>query len=310
LFWLKTRRRGRRNNVFQLRHLELAKKAMKLLHCIAALALTLTLAGCATATSERMREVREFAAGSARLDAFSELTTHYRDTYERARPYLTADADAREQVLDARRRAAYHDFIGIHKAVVLYMQTLGRLAGADPQQQTLQRKDVGSAISAWPDSGVDERHVHAYGKLTLLLAQALSAPYQDSAVRAMVSEGDAPLRSLLEAMGALLRYYDKTSANEKRIVLGLFEVEIAFADAPRDRLLATLAKAHHQRKETEYGLVEQRHRLAGADLAAIAESQRTLAAHLAQQGGAALPAGNDEASAGHAGDAANGAIQN
>lgn len=283
---------------------------MKLLHCIAALALTLTLAGCASATSERMREVREFAAGSARLDAFSELTTHYRDTYDREKPYLTADADAREQVLDARRRAAYNDFIGIQKAVVLYMQTLGQLAGAEPDRQSLQRTDVGSAISAWPDSGVDERHVHAYSQLTLLLAQALSAPYQERAVRAMVSEGDAPLRSLLEAMGALLRYYDKSSANEKGIVLGLFEVEIAFADAPRDRLLATLAKAHQQHKEAEYKMVEQRHRLAGADLAAIADSQRALAAHLAQQGGAALPGSNGEAGAGRAADAETGAIQN
>jgi hypothetical protein len=263
---------------------------MKLRHCIVALGLAFTLGGCATATREHLREAREFAAGSAKLDAFAELTERYRDTYQRQQPYLSPQADARERELDARRRAAFDDIVRIQQSVLRYMHTLGALAGA--------------AIRAWPDSGIDERHVGAYTSLTTLLAQTLGAPYQERALRAMVGDADAPLRSLLEAMAALLRYYDKTSANEKGIVLGLFDVEIAYADAPRDRLLATLARAHQQSKAAEYSLVERRHRLAEQNLAAIVQGQRALAAQLGLAPGAAPPAPGGDVRASRAAPAA------
>ncbi|MEC5163664.1 hypothetical protein ACFDR9_003415 [Janthinobacterium sp. CG_23.3] len=255
---------------------------MKLRHCIIALGLAITLGGCATASKERMREVREFAAESAKLDAFAELSERYRDTYQREQPYLSRQADARERELDVRRRAAYDDIVRIQQAVVRYLHTLGTLAGAEQKRHPAPAAQAGAAIQSWPDSGIDERHVAAYTSLTTLVANTLSAPYQDRAVRAMVNDGDAPLRSLLDAMAALLRYYDKTGANEKRIVLGLFDIEIAFADAPRDRLLATLARAHQQNKAAEYSLVERRHRVAEHNLAALIQGQRALAAQLGQ----------------------------
>ncbi|MDC8760100.1 hypothetical protein [Janthinobacterium fluminis] len=262
---------------------------MTLLHRIAALALVLTVGGCATATTARLREVREFAAESAKLDAFAALTTRYCATYQREKPYLSAAADSRERALDARRRTACPDFLKVQQAVVLYMQTLGRLAGAEQQDVGAPIKEAGAGIQAWPDSGLDERHVDAYTALGRLLAQTLTSSYRDKAAQEMLRDGDAPVRSLLEAMAALLRHYDKSNANEQGIVLGLFEVEIAFADAPRDRLLATLARAHHQHKAAEYALAARRHSLAEQHLAAIAEGQRALLAYLAQQPDAAPP---------------------
>ena len=60
----------------------------------------------------------------------------------------------------------------------------------------------------------------------------------------------------------LLRYFNKNHDNEQDIVLGMLEVEIPYADAPRDRLLAALARAHRQEKLREYRLLGLRHTLA------------------------------------------------
>lgn len=254
---------------------------------ITALALALLLGGCAGPAP--LQEARAFAAGADKLDAFAELTEHYRDTYQRERPYLSAAAEAAERELDARRRAASADFAGIERSVQLYMRTLGKLAGGETYDLSGQVSQLGSGIKAWPGSGLDQTHAAAYTALGQLLTRMAAASQQEAAVRALVSEGDAPLQSLLEAMGALLRYYDKTSSNEKKLVLGLFDIELAFADPAQARLLTALAKAHRQSKAAEYGQIARRYALTGRNLEQLARQHRSLLEHLGAPASAAIP---------------------
>lgn len=262
---------------------------MKLLRlpatALATVFVMLILGGCAG--NPRLHEARGFAAESAKLGGYADLTQRFRDTYIRQQPYLSAAADQRERALDARRRAAYPDLMAIHEAVQLYMQTLGKLADGDAFDLKEPVKAMGSGIKAWPDTGLTDRHVNAYSGLAQLLARAASNPYQERAVQAMVRDGDQELQALLEAMQNLLRYYAKSSDNERDTVLGMLEVEIQFADMPRDRLLAALAKSHRLAKRNEYRLIGLRHTLAAKHVAAIASAHKALVAHMAQPDSAA-----------------------
>jgi hypothetical protein len=96
-------------------------------------------------------------------------------------------------------------------------------------------------------------------------------------------------------MQNLLRYYGKSSDNERDIVLGMLEMEIAFADTPRDRLLAALAKSHRLAKRNEYRLIGLRHTLAAKHVAAIASAHRALLAQMTQPDSAAARSAGAEA---------------
>jgi len=260
--------------------LRVQKGRMKLFNLIAALGLAATLGACAT-SHVPTDAARAFAAESSKLGAFTELTQRYRDTYKREKPYLSPSAEAGERELDAQRRASYDDFVNIEKSLALYMQTLGKLAGEERYDLSDSVKKMSTDIKAWPGSGLNESHVAAYSTVTQLITRMAGAHYQDKAVRTMVVEGDAAVHSLIDAMIALLRLYDKSNDNEKKIVLGMFEVEIPFATALRDRLLSALAKDHFQSKATEYGLVERRYALTEKNLAAMAQEHGQLLARMA-----------------------------
>ena len=60
----------------------------------------------------------------------------------------------------------------------------------------------------------------------------------------------------------LTKLYAKTNENEKKTVLGVFDVEIPFSTRNSDRMLVTLAKVHYLNKATEYKLVDKRYELA------------------------------------------------
>lgn len=258
---------------------------MKFFNCIAALGLAIVLGGCATHGAPPLQEVRAFGAKSARLGTFSELTVRYRDTYQREQPYLSQQADQYEQETDARRHAAHDDFINIQKNVVLYLQTLGKLAGEPQYDLSEQIKRLGAGIKAWPDSGLDASHAKAYTKLAYLMAGAVTGTYQDAAVQAMLRDGEAPLQSLIGAMSTLLRYYEQTHSNEKKIVLGLIEIEIALLDSTSEHLLSALAKAHYQDKAAEYALTGRRFTAAAKDLEALAREHRSLLGQIGERSG-------------------------
>jgi hypothetical protein len=235
------------------------------------LAASLTLlSGCATTGPVSLGEVRQFADASARLGGYAELSRRYRDTYEREQPYLSPAADRIARENDARRKVVYEDFISIQKSLVLYMQTLSLLAGDTRYDLTPQLDDLGNGLKANSESGLQQRHVAAYTGLTRLLTRAIASSYQNRSVETMVRDGDADVQTLLEAMIALTRLYAKTNDNEKKTILGIFDVEIPFSTKNSDRMLVTLAKVHYLSKSTEYKLIDKRYDIALQGLTKVA----------------------------------------
>lgn len=254
------------------------------LAALAALAAGLLLGGCAS-TNVSLQEVREFADASARLGGYAELSTRYRDTYKREQPYLTPAADKIAKETDARRRAVYDDFVSVQKSVVLYMQTLSMLAGDARFDLTPQIDDLGNGLKANAESGLQQRHVKAYTGLTRLLTRVVASGYQGRSVETMVRDGDADLQVLIEAMISLTRLYGKTNDNEKKTILGIFDVEVPFAVRPQDRMLVTLAKVHYMDKVKEYRLLDRRYELAMQGLTKVSLGHQKLRENLGNLSG-------------------------
>ncbi|MEW6373850.1 MAG: hypothetical protein AB1584_23285 [Pseudomonadota bacterium] len=257
---------------------------MKMFRHLAAIALLgagLLLSGCAsTGGPVSLTEVREFADASARLGGYSELSRRYRDTYEREQPYLPASADKLARENDAKRRAVYEDFVSVQKAVVLYMQTLSLLAGDTRYDLSERIDDLGNGLKANTDSGLQQRHIAAYTGLTRLLTRVIASGYQNRSVETMVRDGDADVQTLLEAMISLTRLYYKTNENEKKTVLGIFDVELPFNTRSSDRMLVTLAKVHYLNKSSEYKLIDRRYDLALQGLTKVALGHQKLRENL------------------------------
>lgn len=232
----------------------------------------LLLSGCATTSTGQvsLQEVREFADASARLGGYAELARRYRDTYEREQPYLSPPADKLAKENDAKRRAVYEDFVSIQKTLVLYMQTLSLLAGDARYDLSARIDDLGNGLKANTESGLQQRHITAYTGLTRLLTRVIASNYQNRSVETMVRDGDADVQALLDAMIQLTRLYYKTNENEKKTILGIFDVEIPFSTRNSDRMLVTLAKVHYLNKATEYKLIDRRYELALQGLTKVA----------------------------------------
>lgn len=246
------------------------------------LSASLILAGCATHETVSLQEVRAFADASARLGGYAELSRRYRDTFEREQPYLSPPAEKLARETDLRRRAVYDDFLAIQKTLVLYMQTLSRLAGDTRYDLSERIDDLGNGLKANTDSGLSQRHIAAYTNLGRLLTRVIASGYQNRSVVTMVRDGDAEVQVLLEAMIALTRLYYKTNENEKKTVLGIFEVEIPFSNRNTDRMLVTLAKVHYLNKAAEYKLIDRRYELALQGLTKVAAGHQKMRENLHQ----------------------------
>jgi hypothetical protein len=244
------------------------------------LGLALLLGGCAGPATVSLQEVRDFADQSAKLGTYNELSIRYRDTYARDQLYLAPAADKLGKETDAKRRAVYDDFVSAQKAVVLYMQTLSQLAGEDRFDLGDRLDDLGNGIKANLDSGLDQRHVQAYTGMTRLLTRVIASGYQNRSVQTMVRDGDRDLQTLLDAMLTLTRLYAKTHDNEKKTILGIFDVEIPMASKPQDRMLVTLAKVHYTSKAAEYKILDKRYDLAVQGLTKVSLGHQKLREHL------------------------------
>jgi len=244
---------------------------MKIIKRMFVLLLIMVFAGCAN-----LKEVRDYAGESAKLSAYTELTTRFRDTYEREQPYLFGEADQQAQDNDKRRKAAYEDLLKIHQRVSLYMQTLAVLAGENAFDLSKQIDSLSGGIKAYPDFGISDKHVDAFSNISKVIVKWITSSYQEHAVRNMIKEGDAHLQTTLQGMEALVRCYKKTNENERKTVLGFFDVEIPFADSSKDRLLTVLARAHVQSKTLEYKNVELKYDEAEKGIKSIADGHRKL----------------------------------
>jgi hypothetical protein len=246
-----------------------------------ALCISLLLGGCAT-TNVSLQEVRDFADQSAKLGGYSELSTRFRDTYAREQLYLPPAAERIGKETDVKRRAVYEDFISAQKAVVLYLQTLSLLAGDARYDLSDKLDDLGNGIKANVDSGLEQKHVMAYTGMTRLLTRVIASGYQGRSVETMVRDGDRDLQTLLDAMLTLTRFYAKTHENEKKTILGIFDVEIPFAAQPKDRMLVTLAKVHYLNKAAEYKILDKRYELAVQGLTKVSLGHQKLRENLSE----------------------------
>ena len=255
--------------------------ALRLTVASSLLGINLLLGGCAsTGGPVSLTEVRAFADASAKLGGYTELSRRYRDTYEREQPYLPAGADKLARENDAKRRAVYEDFMSVQKALVLYMQTMSLLAGDTRYDLSTQIDDLGNGLKANAESGLQQRHITAYTGLTRLLTRVIASGYQNRSVETMVRDGDADVQVLLEGMISLTRLYYKTNENEKKTVLGIFDVELPFAKGRDERMLVTLAKVHYMNKASEYKLVDRRYDLALQGLTKVALGHQKLRENL------------------------------
>ena len=243
------------------------------------LSAVLLLGGCASNSQVSLYEVREFADASAKLGGYGELSTRYRDTYLREQAYLSPAADRMAKENDTKRRAVYEDFVSVQKAVVLYMQTLSLLAGERRYDLTPQLDDLGNGIRNL-DTGLDKKHVAAYTGLTRLLTRVIASGYQGRSVETMVRDGDKDVQILLDGMITLTKLYAKTHENEKKTVLGVFDVEVPMASKPSDRMLVTLARVHAKDKAQEYRLIDKRFDLALQGLTKVALGHQKLRENL------------------------------
>ena len=258
-------------------------KSCRTFAVLALLAASFLLGGCAS-NNVSLYEVREFADASAKLGGYTELSKRYRDTYLREQPYLSPAADRLARDNDAKRRQVYDDFVAVQKTLVLYMQTLSMLAGDARYDLTPQLDDIGTGIKGLAGSGLEQRHVVAYTGLTRLLTRAIASGYQNRSVETMVRDGDAHVRVLLEGMMTLTRLYNKTHDNEKKTVLGIFDVEIPFSGKAQDRMLVTMAKVHYMDKAQEYKLLDKRYDMALQGLTKVAQGHQKMREHLDQLG--------------------------
>ena len=245
-----------------------------------ALSISLLLGGCAT-TNISLLEVRDFADQSAKLGVYAELSTRFRDTYAREQLYLPQAAERLGKETDVKRRAVYDDFVSAQKAVVLYLQTLSLLAGDARYDLTDKLDDLGNGIKANVESGLEQKHVLAYTGMTRLLTRVIASGYQGRSVETMVRDGDRDLQTLLDAMLTLTRFYAKTHENEKKTILGMFDVEMPFATRPQDRMLVTLAKVHYFNKSAEYKILDKRYELALQGLTKVSLGHQKLRENLA-----------------------------
>ncbi|MGK5026370.1 hypothetical protein [Janthinobacterium sp. RB2R34] len=241
--------------------------------------LCLLLGGCATSSPPlpATQQVLALADDAKALQAFGELALRYRESYDRLRPYLDEQQDAREKQLDRQRRAMYADVMLIQLGVAQYLQGLGQLARTDRFAYTGEINAASVTIRAWPDTGIDERAANAYTILLRLLARMHGEAQHRQMLGQLMHDGDAALQTLVSALTSLLRLYDKAGDNERDIVLGLLETDIAFTDTPSQRLLAVLAKTVQQSKVDEYRLYGLRHTLARQQLLALAQEHARLA---------------------------------
>ncbi|MFC5459156.1 hypothetical protein [Massilia niabensis] len=255
--------------------------ALRLAVASSLLGINLLLGGCtSTGGPVSLTEVREFADASAKLGGYTELSRRYRDTYEREQPYLPAGADKLARENDAKRRAVYEDFMSVQKALVLYMQTLSLLAGDARYDLSASIDDLGNGLKANTESGLQQRHISAYTGLTRLLTRVIASGYQNRSVETMVRDGDADVQVLLEAMISLTRLYYKTNENEKKTILGIFDVELPLAKGRDERMLVTLAKVHYMNKASEYKLIDRRYDLALQGLTKVALGHQKLRENL------------------------------
>jgi hypothetical protein len=214
---------------------------------------SLFLAGCIG-----LKEVRDYAAESAKLASYKELTDHFAERYNRERPFLGSAprlcSEEIELALHERRQAAYPDLIKIHDSVAAYMATLATLAGDKAFDLREPISNLSTAIKEHPDFGVTTEQVDAYTKLVQMLVGLGTRALQQRAIRNTIEAADPPIQKLLLGMEEMLNAYATSSINERGCVAGNLEIEAARSQNLLTRILGKQLAAE---KSAEYDALDE-----------------------------------------------------
>ena len=246
---------------------------MKLSKIVLSIITTVILSGCAN-----LAEVREFASQSANLAAYDDLTVYFRDTYSREQPYLWGDAKDFAIQNDLKRKAAYQDLLKLNDTVVLYMQTLGKLAGEEATNTMMQDVDK-LAISSHREFGVKDKDVEAVSNIAKIIAKWAMSAYQDDAVKAMIQESDDSLQVVLNSMNTVVRAYKGTFDNERKYILDDFlanQIALEEQQASPNQLTLAAARRDRQQKAVQYSVIEPQYEMLQKAIASIAEGHKKL----------------------------------
>lgn len=229
-----------------------------------------------------LKEVQDFSKESAKFASYTKLTERYRTTYQREAPYLYGKSLVIAKDNDQRRQEEYLDLLKVHHRVTLYMQVLAKLAGDETFDLSKNVDSLGSTIRQNPKIGLTDKQVSAYTGLSKTIAKWVTTGYQESAVKAMITEGDPDLQALLTGMANILRFYKATSDNEKRTVLGLYESEIPFYEKKKMLLLVSLGKDDYTNKIKAYAALDGIFDKVQRGIAEIQSGHSQLAQHVNQ----------------------------
>jgi hypothetical protein len=203
-----------------------------------------------------LKEVQDFSKESAKLASYTKLTERYRTTYQREAPYLYGKNLEIAKDNDQRRQEEYLDLLKVHHRVALYMQTLAKLSGDEAFDLSQNVDSLGGTIKQNLKIGLTGKQVSAYSGLAKTIAKWVNTESQESAVKAMITEGDPDLQALLTGMSNMLKFYKATSDNEKRTVLGLYESEIPLYEKKKMLLLVSLGKDDYTNKIKAYATLD------------------------------------------------------
>lgn len=246
---------------------------MKLSKIVLSLITTVVLNGCTN-----LAEVRDFASQSANLSAYNELTRYFHKTYEREQPYLWGEAKEFAVQNDLKRKAAYQDLLKLNDTVVLYMDTLGKLAGEEPTNSIMQDVDK-LAITSHREFGVKDKDVEAVSNIAKIIAKWAMSAYQDDAVKDMIKESDDSLQVVLNSMKTVVRAYKGTFDNERKYILDDFlgnQIALEEQQTSANQLTLAWARADRQQKMTEYSAIEPKYEMLDKAISNIAEGHKKL----------------------------------
>lgn len=242
------------------------------------LLIALLVNGCSN-----LKEVQDFSKESARFASYTKLTERYRTTYQREAPYLYGKSLVIAKDNDQRRQEEYLDLLKVHHRVALYMQVLAKLSGDETFDLSKNVDSLGGTIRQNPKIGLTDKQVSAYSGLSKTIAKwVMTTGYQESAVKAMITEGDPDLQALLAGMANMLKFYKATSDNEKRTVLGLYESEIPFYEKKKMLLLVSLGKDDYTNKIKAYAALDSLFDKVQRGIAEIQSGHSQLAQHVNQ----------------------------
>lgn len=215
-----------------------------------------------------LQPVREFAATSSQLTAYTEVTQRYLSSSQRVLAQIPDDVAfdvERSRVKDEQRQiaAAKDSLLKLHDTAAGYMGALAQLAGDGAFDLTPQIDKVSGALQAAPSLGLNAEHVSAFASIAAQVVSWAAAAKQNKEVKTMVNAHGAAMDKLLEGM-EIVSLAMKTHLDNERGLLNSFEADrrANFIDPastePALRLTAEQLKALNKDQRLSY---KRRHAL-------------------------------------------------